>query len=188
MTTSAPSDPKLVIREFIEATRRRDSQAMRNCMSKKTLESGEFHEDGPEIASYEISNPIEDQGETIVPTSLVAKNPPPGLPGMPNQPGTIVMPFVVIRESGGWKIDMGRSTDRLFGGGIDKLFAQMADTMQSVMKGAMEGVTNAMAAGLEEAFGTNKTGTNKADKNITSYNPTEEKPKRSRAKPTKKKK
>lgn len=177
MTT--PTDPKLVIQEFIEASKRRDSAAMRNCLSKKTLESGEFNEDGPEIASYEISNPVEDQGETIVPASLVAKNPPPGQPGMPIQPGIIVMPFVVVQESAGWKIDMGRTMDRLFGGGIDKLFAQMADTMKT----AMEGVTNAMAAGFEEALGKNITG-----KNRTDNNPTEEKPKRARAKPTKKKK
>lgn len=59
------------------------------------------------------------------------------------------MPCLIVREEGQWKFDLPGSMDRLFGGGLDAMVQQLASTMAT----AMEGVGQAMAEGLKEAFG-----------------------------------
>lgn len=134
------------ILRFLEASNRKDIEGMKRCLSKQSLESGSFHGESPELARYQIGEPLEEEGVLLVPASLVAKNPPPG------QPASMLMPFVVVPEAGEWKIDLPKTMDRMFGGSLEKLAEQMAGAMRT----AMEGVSTALAEGLGKALNSNE--------------------------------
>lgn len=140
--TLTPNDAYATIRNFIEASNRKDLKAMERYLTKKTVESGQYHSDAPDLERYEFRGAVPEGNSLVVAVELFIKNAPAG------QPPSMVMPFVMVPEDGAYKIDLPATMDKLFGGDLEKLMQQMAETMKT----AMEGMGNALAAGLNAAL------------------------------------
>lgn len=137
-----PADAITTVRTFIEASGRKDLEGMKQCLTTETLEKGEFHGDAPELERYEVKGAVPEGNGFIVAVELYPKSPPEG------QPPMLVMPFVLIPEKGAFRIDMGASMNKMFGGDLDQLLKQLAEGMKT----AMEGVTTVLAEGMKSAF------------------------------------
>ncbi|MEX2213604.1 MAG: hypothetical protein WD768_05725 [Phycisphaeraceae bacterium] len=139
-----------VVRQFIDAASRKDEEAMKACMCRKTLEGGQFHASGPTIDRYELGE-VTTEGEiVIVPAAMKAKDVPEG------QPEEMTMPFVVVPEDGAWKIDMSATVERLMGFSMDDMMEQVGDAMKGAVEGLAEGMKQAfdgMGEALSEGMG-----------------------------------
>jgi len=139
-----PAEAIRVLETFLDASRRGDEDGMRACLSRSTLESGQFSGKGPEGVEFALGTARREGPNVVVPVSWVAtEGDSPELPFSE-------MPCVIVPEDGGWRLDLGQTMERLFGeGGLGRMVDELASTMQQ----AMEGVGEAIREGFESAFG-----------------------------------
>jgi hypothetical protein len=126
---------------FFNASLRHDESAMRACVTRQTLESGQMRNDSPEGFTFALGEAKMEGENAIIPVALT----PPGA-----TESAMRMECVMTLEDGAWKVDLGAALDRMMGG-------PMANAMESMAAGmaqAMEGVGRA----LSDAFGGATTG------------------------------
>ena len=126
---------------YLSAFLRHDEAAMRACVTRQALESGQMRNDAPEGFTFALGEP-KMEGETVI--ISVALTPPGAIePAMQ-------MECVMTLEDGAWKVDLGAALDRMMRGPMAEAMESMAAGMAQVM----EGVGQAMS----EAFGGATTG------------------------------
>ena len=144
-TKNPTGDAGAVLRRFLDASASRDIEAMKGCLTRKSVESGQFH-NAPEGVRFEMGEPVEEGELVVIPVE--------GIPTDPNAPAAAAMtlPCVMVIEEGVWRFDLLQTMDRLFGGSMQQAVEQVA----SAMSQAVEGVGQALAEGLRSAFGENE--------------------------------
>jgi hypothetical protein len=136
---SVPDVPREAIHAletFLGASLRHDEAAMRACVTRQTLESGQMRNDAPEGFTFSLGEAKMEGGNVIIPMALT----PPGA----TEPATR-MECVMTLEDGDWKVDLGAALDRMLRGPM----AEAMEGMAAGMAQAMEGVGLA----ISEAFG-----------------------------------
>ncbi len=142
MSASTESDTRAavaVLKRFLDASLRKDEAEMKACLTRRTLESGQLKA-GPEGVTFEVGEPAVEAEIIVVPVKGVP------IENVEGAPPEMVLPCVMMREDGDWKLDMIATMERMMGGGMAAAFEQIG----SAMGEAMKGVGDAMAS----AFGT----------------------------------
>ena len=146
MSSGTDTGPAVeTVRTFIEAGKVKDTGTMKSCLTKVTIENGQLNLEGPVIESYTIGNPQVEGDIIIVPTDMKASQVPEG------QPSEMNMPFVLMQEDGGWKIDLGKSVERMLGFNMEDMMEEMGNAMKGVMEGVADGMKQAFE-GMGEAM------------------------------------
>jgi hypothetical protein len=148
LSAGVPFEAVQTLQKFLDAGQRRDEQALKACLSRRTLESGQFDPAGPEGVRCELGEGQMDGETAIIPLKLIPLDAPA------DAPPAMVMPCVMLNEDGQWKLDLPATMERMMGGGIDAAMEQVA----TVMSTAMEGVGQALADGLGQVMGGGSTG------------------------------
>src|SRR4051812_27130346 len=91
------NSPVTVLHAFLDAGLRRDQPAMRACLSKNTLASGQFDGSSPEGVTFSLADAHTENGVTIVPMKAFPIAAPQG------SPPAMEMQCVMIQEQGRWK-------------------------------------------------------------------------------------
>lgn len=136
-----PPEAVGVLKAFMEAAGRGDENAMKTCVTRKTIEGGNLTATPPGM-TLTMGEPTMEGERVVIPVRGDAPGAPAGSPVME-------LPCLIVKEDGQWKFDLSGSVDRMLGGSLDALVGQLASTMAT----AMEGVGEAMAEGLKAAFG-----------------------------------
>jgi hypothetical protein len=132
-----------ILQAFMDASLRQDDAAMRACVTRRTLESGQLSASGaPEGIRFVLDAPHM-EGEQMV---ILARGFPIDAP-VGTSPA-IEMPCLMAKENGQWKFDLSGSAERMMGG-----ISNVVEHMTQAMGEAMKGIGQAMADGLQQAFG-----------------------------------
>ncbi|MCX7050043.1 MAG: hypothetical protein NTX50_31740 [Candidatus Sumerlaeota bacterium] len=140
---SVPAEAMQALDRFLNASLRRDEEAMKSCVTRKTLELGKMHTQGPEGVRF-IKGDARMEGDNAVMPIKAIRNDAPD-----DEEAVMEMDCVMAREDGEWKFDLLTTMDRLMGGSLD----EVVNAMTSQMAEAMKGVGEALAGGMQEAFG-----------------------------------
>ncbi len=132
-----------VLRRFLDASLREDEQAMKACLSRQTLESGQMNSDGPEGVKYILGDAQIEGDHVVIPMKAVPIDAGEGAPA------AMEMACIMVREDGAWKFDLATTMERLMGGGLGTMMEDVASKMAE----AMQGMGEALATGLGAAFG-----------------------------------
>lgn len=138
-----PQEAINVLQGFLDASGREDIEEMKQFVSKQTIESGSMNTEGGKGMKYELSEATWEGDHVVIPMRATPTDEAPeGAPEMEMQ-------CLMVQEEGEWKFDLVETMNRLFGGDMGEMMDQMAD----LMKDTMEGLGDAIAGGLESAFG-----------------------------------
>ena len=141
ISVQPPAGPREVVETFLRLTvDTPDLQKARLHLSKRSLETGDFHA-APAGSSYTLGAEESDELGLHIPVSM--KSPLPG--GTDMQEMTV--PVVVVQEDGQWKIDLPATMDRLMGG-VTAAVGQAMSAVGAALDTAMSGVGAALAEGL----------------------------------------
>ena len=132
-----------VLQAFLDASLRKDEQAMKACLTRKTLESGQMNSDGPEGVKYILGDAQIEGDKVIIPMKAVPIEAEEGAPA------AMEMACVMVKEQGEWKFDLATTMERLMGGGLGAAMEQIASKMTE----AMQGVGEALSSGMQAVFG-----------------------------------
>jgi hypothetical protein len=157
MDTAVPPEALDVLRSFLDAGLRRDEPAMRACLTKKTLEAGQFDGSSPQGVRYVFGAAAMEGEAAVVPVRAFALEGP--AEGDPAAVPVMEMPCVMVQEEGQWKFDLVATTERMFSGGLE---TAMSDTV-AALGTAMEGITQQLGDVMREAFGGSSSGDEKKD-------------------------
>ncbi|MCY2929127.1 MAG: hypothetical protein NTV86_06455 [Planctomycetota bacterium] len=137
-----PAAARAVLQAFVDAGLARNEAGMKACLTRHTLESGQFNPDSaPEGLRFEVGDgQMEGPMAVITMKAFPSDSPADAAPVME-------MACLVVQEEGQWKFDLSGTMDRMMGG-LQQAMEQMAVSMGDAMKGIGE----AMAEGLQEAF------------------------------------
>ncbi len=127
-----------IVKAFVQASvHDRDEAAVKALVTRASAEQGNFNPP-PNAAEMriDIGQPSLDGAEWVVPVSIIN-------PNDDSQPA-INTPFTLTQEDGRYKIDMIRTVERIFGGGMNAVMDGVVD--------ALKGVGEAMAEGMKQAF------------------------------------
>jgi hypothetical protein len=138
-----PAGALNALQKFLDAGQRRDESAMKACLSRRTLESGQFDNSGPEGVRFEFGEGCMEGENALIPLKMIP------IDGPADAPPVMEMPCVMVQEDGQWKLDLPATMERMMGGGLGAAMEQVA----TVMTTAMEGVGRALAGGLGEMMG-----------------------------------
>src|SRR5688500_8086105 len=145
---AVPGEAVAVPGRFVEAVSTKDTATMRGLMSAESLASGQFDDGGPpEGVRFTIGD-----GRMEGDVAVIAAHGKADVP-VEGQPSEMKMEIVMVAEADGWKVCLGRTMDRMFGGSVE----QVMETMAEGLRGAMEGVGEALGEGLKGAFGDSET-------------------------------
>lgn len=117
---------------FLQAVKAADEARARALLLIREGESMDFKTMHESTASYELG-PAQAEGDRVV---VVAK-----ITGVNAPP---VLPIVLTRAGGAWKVDMGASMEKLVGGSLNELVQTLGTAMAKGM--------DALAQGVSEAF------------------------------------
>jgi hypothetical protein len=131
---------------FLDAGLRHDEEAMKKCVTRQSLESGQVDVSATPDGMEFVTDNDHMEGETAV---IGVRAFPAGTPH--DATPAMEMPCLLVREDGQWKIDLVATIDRMMGGSFEAMAGQMATAMGE----AMEGVGKALADGFSQAFGEN---------------------------------
>ncbi len=138
-----PAEAMKTLQVFLEAGLRQDEKAMRACLSRKSLESGQLDpSSSPKGAKFLFKESHMEGEQAIIQVRAVPQE------GPDDAPPLLEMPCIMVKEDGVWKFDLGTTVDRMMGG----LEAAMGE-MTKVMGDAMKGIGEAMGEAMTEAFG-----------------------------------
>lgn len=138
-----PQEAIDALQGFLEASGCEDLEEMKQFVSKRTIESGSMNAEGGKGMKYELSEATWEGDHVMIPMRAIPTDEAPeGVPEMEMQ-------CLMIQEEGTWKFDLVETMNRLMGGDVGEMMDQMAD----LMKDTMEGLGDAIAGGLESAFG-----------------------------------
>ncbi len=142
-----PPEAIAVLQKFLDAATQKDETAMRACLTKKTLESGQFDGTGPQGVRFVLGEPAMEADAVIIPVKAYPLDTPPeqdatATPAMQLQ-------CIIVLEEGAWKFDLAGTMERMFSGGME---AAMQQAVQSIGT-AMQGVTEALGETMKQAFG-----------------------------------
>jgi hypothetical protein len=134
-----------VLETFMAAGTRHDEPAMRACLNRRTIESGNMDAaGGPEGMRFVLDNQ-HTEGEQLV---IRARAFP--VDSKDDTSPALELACLMVKEDGQWKFDLAGSVDRMMGsGGLEKVVEQMTTAIGDAMKGVGE----ALSAGLQQAFG-----------------------------------
>lgn len=140
-----PPEGIRVLEAFIDAGKRQDLDGMKACLSRSTLESGNFNGDGPTGVDFFIGEPRLEGGKPVVPLRVVAEGAGP-------EGETIdELPCIMVEEDGAWKFDLD-ATMSLKMGDIQDMMEEVGKQMGEALGGIAEGIANAFS----EAFGSDE--------------------------------
>jgi hypothetical protein len=139
-SATIPAEALQVLQRFLDAGQRHDESAMKACLSRRTLESGQFDNSGPQGVRFEMGEGQMEGDGALIPLKLIPLDAPA------DAPPAMVMPCVMLNEDGQWKLDLPATMERMMGGGIEAAMEQAA----TVISTAMEGVGQALAEGFGE--------------------------------------
>jgi hypothetical protein len=142
-------DPKAVavLQRFLDAAMRKDEPAMRECLTKKTLESGQFDGTGPQGVRFVLGEALMEGEVVMVPVKAF----PLDLPAAEETTAQPAMQLqcLMVQEEQAWKFDLAGTTERMFSGDMEAAMQQAAETIGT----AMQGVTEVLSETLKQAFG-----------------------------------
>ncbi|MFI5377951.1 MAG: YqcC family protein [Tepidisphaerales bacterium] len=125
-----------VLQTFLDASLRKDEPAMKACLTRKTLESGQMNNEGPEGVKYVLGEAQLEGENVVIPMKAVPIDAPA------DAPPAMEMACVMVKEDGAWKFDLLTTVERMMGGGLGAAMEQVASKMGE-----------ALAGGLSAAFG-----------------------------------
>lgn len=141
-STNVPAAARTVLQAFLDAGLARDEAGMKACLTRHTLESGQFNPDSAPDGLRFVLGDGQMEGKMAV---ITMKGFPTDAPA--DSPPAMEMACLMVQEEGQWKFDLSGTMDRMMGG-LQQVMEQMAASMGDAMKGIGE----AMAEGLQEAF------------------------------------
>jgi hypothetical protein len=146
MTGDVPRAAIKTLESFLGASVRHDEAAMRACVTRQTLESGQMRNDAPEGFTFVMGEARMEGEIVLIPVTLTA-------------PGAIEpamqMECVMTLEDGAWKVDLGAALDRMMRGPMAEAMEGMAAGMAQVVEGVGRALSEAFggaAAGEEDEF------------------------------------
>lgn len=147
-----PPEGIRVLEAFIDASKRKDLDGMKACLSRSTLESGSFNGDGPTGVDFIIGEPRLEGTQPVVPLRVVPEGAGP-------EGETIdELPCIMVEEDGAWKFDLD-ATMNLQMGDIQEMMEEVGKQMGAALGGIAEGIANA----FNEAFGSDEQPPNWSD-------------------------
>jgi hypothetical protein len=145
--SQVPSDAIQVINDFLDASQRKDMKAMEACLTRQSLESGQFNGSGPEGVRMAVGE-THMEGELAVVT--VGTFP---LDAPPDNPPVMQMPCILIQENGQWKFDLAATMERMMSGVLNSAVAQVADGMSQAMDKLGHALGDALGGSATAAAG-----------------------------------
>jgi hypothetical protein len=143
LSASDSAQATLVLQTFMEASLRHDEATMRACVTRSTLEANQMKaEGGPEGVRFVFDDQHTEGELLVIRARAIPLDSPEGTPP------ALEMACLMVKEDGQWKFDLVRSVDRMMGG-MEQAMEQVATAMGE----AMQGVGQALADGLQQAFG-----------------------------------
>jgi hypothetical protein len=134
-----------VLQQFIAASLKHDKAAMEQCLTRQTIESGQYHGDTPDNVTFTLGDPIVEGSTVVIPMRATANG--------ADAPPVMDMQCIMVQEGDGpkkaWKFDLPATMERMMGGGLQTAMNEMA----SAMSKAVKGIGEAFSAGMQEAFG-----------------------------------
>ena len=141
--TSIPPEAVGVLKAFLDAAQRRDEEAMKACLDRRTLESGQFRNAGPEDTRFILGEPFMEGEQVIIPAKAYPNDAPA------DAAPVMEMACQIVKEDGQWKFDLAGTVERMFGGDLGKVVEQVTTAMADAMKGVGEAISEAIGG----AFG-----------------------------------
>jgi len=131
-----------VLQNFLDAGLRRDEEAMKACLTRKTLESGHVDAGGFEGMRFVMGDARTEGKQVVIPLQAFPKDAPAGAPPV------MEMACLMVKEKAQWRFDLAGTMERMMGGALDTTVEQVATTMAD----AAAGVAQAVADGLGQAL------------------------------------
>lgn len=138
-SASVPPEAIQVLSAFLDAAQRRDEEGMKRCLNRRTIESGQFRNSGPENVRFVFGDAFMEGEQAVVPVKAYL------IDGPADAPPAMEMACLIVKEDGAWKFDLAGTVDRMLGGDLGKAVEQMTT--------AMEGVGKAISEAMGSAFG-----------------------------------
>lgn len=126
------------LRRFVEANARQDNDAMKACLTRASLESGNFSGSTPPGVEFRLDAPEDEGGRVVIPLRVHSTEAPPDAPPLDT------LRCVMVEEDGEWKFDL-LST-----------MSPMMEQMEQAMTAAMGQLGEAMGEAFQavgEAMG-----------------------------------
>lgn len=133
-------EARAVLQRFLESNQRGDEEAMRSCLTRETLESGQFSGPMPGDMRFQMG-PAEDTGESVIIPMRMG-------PAEADDDGLMEMRSVMVQEDGEWKFDL-KATAEAQMAAMEEAMGAMAQQLGDAMGEAFESIGDA----LSEAFG-----------------------------------
>jgi hypothetical protein len=141
---ASPTDtgPAGALMRMMIAQLSQDKEALKAAVTENTIASmGEPTSPGKDlnVKVKEAQFEGDDKNTAIVPADLLVD-------GQPQE-----LPFVIVKEESGWKVDMQATMQKLLGGSMEMLTTALEEGMKQMAEG-MQGVMEGMGEAMSQAF------------------------------------
>ena len=148
-----PAQAKQVLQAFLDASLRKDEKAMRACVTRHTLESGQLNSAGPEGVTLAMGEPQQEGEQWVIPVKAVPIGAPEGTPPV------MEMPCLMVEEDGQWKFDLVGTAERMMAIDGSDLLYRMAlpenegffskdDELAALLPGVLAGLPETIEASV----------------------------------------
>ncbi|MEN8143336.1 MAG: hypothetical protein ABFS14_00155 [Gemmatimonadota bacterium] len=128
--------------QFWTAAQARDIETVEALSVESESTQLNFENEDNAIDAFELGDSFEEDGETLVPTSLKSST------------GEKALEFdfetVMVKREGAWKVDLDETGNRMIRAVLGASMEELGQAIGEGMKEAMEGVAEGMAEGMRE--------------------------------------
>ncbi len=138
----AGEGPDSVAERFWTAAQARDIETVEALSIESESTQLNFENTDNVIDSFELGESFEEDGETVVPTTLNSSS------------GENALEFdfetIMVRQDGDWKVDLDATSNRMIRAVLGASMGEIGEAIGEGMKDAMEGIAEGMAEGMRE--------------------------------------